>query len=73
MPNLKITVSEAKTTNDFVLRDILGDEFKNYYDGSGYNVESKQHQFFFTNVPDQLAYLAAQRLKNHANLQLSHF
>ena len=69
---LKITIATGKNTpKEFTLRDVLGDEFNDYYDGSGYDRKTKTHEYFFNNVPQSLLGLVSDRIKDYSFIKHS--
>lgn len=53
--SLLITISPSYNNPEKPsLKDILGDEFDNYYDGCGFCNNTKKKDFFFYDVPVNL-------------------
>lgn len=44
------------------IREMLGTEFEEYYDGWDVNVKTKESSFFFFNVPEDKIILARERM-----------
>ncbi|XWV25097.1 putative ORFan [Tupanvirus deep ocean] len=66
---LKITVSnEFKNPNKLELKDILGLEFIPFYDGFGFDTQTKEKEFFFFDVPQSLICLVPERLNSYIGI-----
>jgi hypothetical protein len=69
--NMTLTQDTSKPREDNKdLLDILGREFEEYFDGFGFDSETKCKDFFFYNVPEEFVDVARSRLTNYHSLSM---
>lgn len=60
---LVVTFPESfKDDQTLTVKSILGDEFEQYYDGEGIDLETNERDFFFYDIPRVLIELVPKRL-----------
>ena len=70
---LRITLpANFSNPNKLNLDDIMGQEFNDYYDGFGFDHQTKDKDFFFYNVPANLIELVAPRLECYPQIKIFH-
>ena len=68
---LKVSVVENNSIpKDKNLKDILGTELDQYYDGWGHNKQTETDDIFFINVPENLIDDLTEKLKNHNGITI---
>ncbi len=53
------------------LKDVLGAEFEDYYDGSGFDAKTGERDFFFCGIPENLIELIPKRLNGFCNYKIT--
>lgn len=62
---------ECNFPKELTLKDILGEELNNYYDGWGFNMANNTRKYFFYDVPKHIAEIIPSRAEKYHGLNVT--
>jgi hypothetical protein len=65
MSSYYLKITSKYNRDNLTLIDILGQEFEGYYDGFGIDNQTKEKDFFFYHVPENLINLLPNKLSEY--------